>query len=294
MQINRLPLNAMRTFVVAAKHLNINHAAAELCVTHSAVSHQIKMLEDSLNQKLFDRRKRPFCLTPAGEELRTVLSECLEKIQCSINAIELGSISGEVTISCVPGLAANWLVPKLGGFLKENENIVVKLITDYWNLRSRPNDADLAIIYGSAEVPGKRVLRLGQSDYFPVCTPFFLEKVGPIIKPEDIAKHTLLHEYNDITWSRWFASIGLVNIKARQEVYFDGAHLSLSAARAGYGIALGDMPTIIDDLKSGKLVQLFKTNIPATFPYYLIAEPKSTQSASAAKMEEWLLSNYLQ
>jgi len=293
MQINRLPLNAMRTFVVAAKHLNINHAAAELYVTHSAVSHQIKTLEESLNQKLFDRRKRPLRLTPAGEELRTVLSECLEKIQHSVNTIEFGSISGEVTLSCVPGLAANWLVPKLGGFLEEHENIVVKLTTDYWNLRGRPNDADLAITYGSAEAPGKRVLRLGQSDYFPVCTPSFLEKVGPILVPEDIAKHTLLHEYNDVTWSRWFASVGLANTKAVREVYFDGAHLSLSAARSGYGIALGDMPTVIDDLKSGRLVQLFKTNIPATFPYYLIAEPKLIQSSAAAKMEEWLLSNYL-
>lgn len=291
MQQNRLPLHAMRTFAVAARHLNFVKAARELFVTHGAVSHQIRALEDQFGKPLFDRQRRPMRLTPAGEQLLAVVNDCLVRLQRAASAIQDGEIEGELTLSCVPGIASNWLVPNLGRFVAMHSSIGVHVVTEYWQ-RPIADGSDLAVIYGAASHPGKRVVLLGQSEFFPVCSPQLLEVSGPIARPADIARHTLLHEYNDETWSRWFAMAGIDDVAVARRIYFDGAHLSLQAARAGYGIAMGDPATVRDDLRRGTLVRLFDTAVPAAYPYYLIAARRSEQTAAARALEEWLLAEF--
>jgi DNA-binding transcriptional LysR family regulator len=293
MHANRLPLHAMRTFAVAARHLNFVKAAKELFVTHGAVSHQIRMLEEQFGAALFDRQTRPIRLTPAGEQLLAVVNDCLLRLQRAATAIEGGEIEGELTLSCVPGVAANWLVPNLGRFVAMHSNIAVHVVTEHWQRPVLSADrSDLAIIYGAAAHPGKRVVLLGQAEFFPVCSARLIETAGPIETPADIPAHTLLHEYNDETWSRWFAMVGIDDVEIARRIYFDGAHLSLEAARAGYGIAMGDMATVRDDLASGTLVRLFDAAVPAVYPYYLTAARRSDQSAAARALEEWLLAEF--
>lgn len=292
MHRNRLPLHALRAFALAARHRSLISAADELAVTHGAVSHQIRSLEEQLRVTLFDRKKRPMQMTPAGEQLLVVVEECLDRLQRATTAIQSGEIEGELTLSCVPGIASNWLVPSLGEFLSKHANIAVHLVTEYWQHPTVADRCDLAIAYGSAEYPGKRVVLLGQSEYFPVCGPQLLERADAIADPARIMEHTLLHEYSDETWSRWFAAVGIDDVKIARRVYFDGAHLSLQAARAGYGIAMGDLATVRTDLANGTLVRLFQESVPAAFPYYLIAAPRSEQSAAARAMEDWLIERF--
>ena len=292
MHINRLPLHALRTFSVAARHLNMVAAARELFVTHGAVSHQIRSLETQLGKPLFDRSKRPMQLTTAGEQLLRVVNDCLDRLQRSAQAIESGEIEGELTVSCVPGVAANWLVPNLGDFVSQHARIAVHVLTEHWQHPGIAARADLGISYGSAERTGKRVVLLGQAEYYPVCSPKLLEAAGPIRTPHDIAQHTLLHEYSDTTWTRWFATVGMEDVRIARRVHFDGAHLSLQAARAGYGIAMGDLSTVRKDLADGTLVRLFNVAIPAAYPYYLVAAPRAEQSAAAVALEEWLIENF--
>lgn len=292
MQRYRLPLHALRAFASAASHRSLVKAAEELAVTHGAVSHQIRSLEDQLQTQLFDRARRPMTLTPAGEQLLATVDDCLGRLERAAKAITNGEIEGELTVSCVPGIASNWLVPCLGEFLSMHTNIAVHVVTEYWQHPTLADQADLAIAYGSAEHPGKRVVLLGQSDYFPVCSPILIQEVGPIAKPEQILDQTLLHEYSDATWLRWFAVAGLSDAKVARRVYFDGAHLSLQAARAGYGIAMGDPATVRNDLVNGTLVRLFTETVPAAFPYYLIAAPLTQQSAAARALESWILERF--
>ncbi|MFN4140471.1 LysR substrate-binding domain-containing protein [Aestuariivirga sp.] len=289
---SRLPLHALRAFEAAARHRNLVRAAEELGVTHGAVSHQIRALEEALKTQLFDRRHRPISLTTSGEQLLSAVDSAFDRLSRAAGALRAGELEGEITISCVPGLASNWLVPKLGEFLVAHSSIAVHVVTEYWQHPTIADQCDLAIAYGSAEHPGKRVVLLGHSAFFPVCSPTLLAGCAPLQAPEDIADHTLLHEYSDETWSRWFVAAGLKNILARRQVYFDGAHLSLQAARSGYGLAMGDIPTVGDDLIAGSLVQPFTLSVPAAYPYYLIAPPKAEQSAPGRALEEWLIEKF--
>jgi len=288
---NRMPLQAMRTFAIAARHRNFVKAAEELFVTHGAVSHQIRSLERQLGASLFDRSKRPVELTSAGEQLLTVVNDCLLRLQRASEAIQSGQLEGELTVSCVPGIAANWLVPNLGRFVEMHANIAVHVVTEFWQHPSLSDKADLAIIYGPASRSGHRVTLLGQSSFFPVCSPKLLRHEA-IACPADILRHTLLHEHSDETWSRWFTTAGVDNVEASRRIYFDGAHLSLQAARAGYGIAMGDPPTVADDLRAGTLVRLLDISVPAAYPYYLLAERQSQQGPAAGALEAWLLAEF--
>lgn len=286
---NRLPLNALRAFEAAARHRNLVRAAEELAVTHGAVSHQIRALEEQLASPLFDRSQRPMGLTPAGAQLLAAVHDSFERLTRAASAIKSGEIEGEITLSCVPGLAANWLVPRLGEFLSLHANVAVHVLTEYWRHPKMADRADLAIAYGSAEHPGKRVVRLGHAEFFPVCSPTLKRLLG---MPKDLLEQTLLHEYSDEAWSRWFAAAGLAPTGSIRGVYFDSAHLSLEAARAGYGVAMGDLATVRNDLASRRLVRPFRLSVPAAFPYYLIAPPETEQAPAARALEEWLIAEF--
>lgn len=291
-QRSRLPLKALRAFEAAARHRNLLRAADELAVTHGAVSHQIRNLERELKAQLFDRRHRPILLTQAGEQLLAAVHESFERLTRVASAIQNGEIEGEITLSCVPGLAANWLVPRLGRFLSLHANVAVHVVTEYWRHPKIADQSDLAIAYGSAEHPGRRVVRLAHAEFFPVCSPALARRKPPLKRPQDIAGHTLLHEYTDEAWSRWLAAAGQAGLKPARNVYFDGAHLSLEAARAGYGIAMGDLATVRDDLAERRLVRLFAQTVPAAFPYYLVAPPEAEQGAAARALEHWLIAEF--
>jgi LysR family glycine cleavage system transcriptional activator len=289
---SRLPLTALRAFEAAARHRNLVRAADELSVTHGAISHQICSLETELKAPLFDRRRRPILLTQAGEQLLAAVHDSFERLTRVASAIQNGEIEGEITPSCVPGLAANWLVPRLGQFLSLHANVAVHVVTDYWRHPKIADQSDLAIAYGSAEHPVRRVVLLAHAEFFPVCNPALRQRKPPLRRPPDIGAHTLLHEYTDEAWSRWLAAAGLAGLKPARNVYFDGAHLSLEAARAGYGIALGDLATVRDDLAERRLVRLFEQTVPAAFPYYLVAPPEAEQPAAARALEKWLTAEF--
>jgi DNA-binding transcriptional LysR family regulator len=287
-----LPLHALRAFEAAARHAHLGTAGEELGVTYSAISHQIRSLEALLGTALFDRRHRPLKLTPDGEQLLATVVDAFDQLATAADGIQGGGYRGEITISCIPGLAANWLAPILGDFLAIHPRIKIHMLTDYWRRPSTFEEADIAIHYGSAEQPNRRVVRLGHSEFFPVCSPRLLGGIDPIRRPEDLRRYTLLHEYNDESWSRWFAAAGVKSAPDARGVYFDSAHLALQAARAGYGIAMGDTPTVAADLREGRLMQPFLQAVPAVHPYYLITAPLDRIKPIAGALESWLIERF--
>jgi DNA-binding transcriptional LysR family regulator len=112
------------------------------------------------------------------------------------------------------------------------------------------------------------------------------------LRAADLLHHTLLHEYTDETWSRWFAAAGLPDVDTARGLFFDGAHLTLQAAREGCGIAMGDTPTVAQDLADGRLVQLLALSVPAAFPYYLISAPERDASPAVAALERWIIERF--
>ncbi len=286
---NRLPLHALRTFEAAAHHRNLTKAAEELGVTHSAVSHQIKSLEDILRVRLFDRQRRPLVLTAEGEKLLRGVVDAYDRLTQVTGEIGSGDFEGEAKISCVPGLAANWLVPSLGDFIARYAKVQVHVITDYWRHQTTAEEADLRIIYGSAEHPGKRVILLGHCEFFPVCSPRLLSPQTHPRDPAEILRFNLLHEYTSETWLRWFAAAGVPDPDLHRSIFFDSAHLSLQAARSGYGVAMGDTHTVAVDLKEGRLVRLFSTAVPAMHPYYLVTPPLERMKPIIQALEFWIV-----
>ncbi len=130
---------------------------------------------------------------------------------------------------------------------------------------------------------------LGHSEFFPVASPTLLSDRGRALSPSEISEFTLLHEYSTETWSRWFTSNGADFPPDLRSVTFDGAHLSLQAARAGYGIAMGDTVTVKSDLDSGTLMRLSPIAVPAAHPYYMIVSPQKTSHPVAAALQAWLV-----
>ncbi len=292
MKRQRLPLHALRAFEAAARQSNLVRAAEELGVTHSAVSHQLRKLEESLNARLFDRRHKPLRLTQEGEQFLVAVTDAFDRLSRAAGEIQGGVFEGDLTVSCVPGLGANWLVPILGEFLSTYARVRIRIVTEYWHHPSEAEDADLAIAYGSAEHPGKRVVLLGHSEFFPVCSPRLVSDPRSIRDPSDLLGFNLLHEHSDETWSRWFIAAGVDDIGVSRGIFFDSAHLSLQAARAGYGVAMGDTPTVYGDLKEGRLIRLFAEAVPAIHPYYVITPALERMKPAAQTLEAWIIERF--
>jgi len=292
MKRSHLPFNALKAFEAAARLRSLGRAAEELSVTHGAVSHQIKSLENLLGRALLDRRCRPIKPTSAGEQLLVAVGESFDRLSRVTDAIARDELEGELRVSCVPGLASNWLVPSLGAFLASHANIRIHVETEYWREPVMIDRVDLAVAYGSAEHPGSRVVLLGQSEFYPVASPRLIDDRWGLPTPEKIAQSTLLHECTNETWMRWFASVGLTDASAGRGVTFDGAHLSLEAARAGYGIAMADTITVKRDLEERKLIRVSPVAVPAAYPYYLIISPQMMTHPAVQALEAWLIANY--
>jgi len=284
-----LPLHALRGFESTARLGSVSSAAQELGVSHSAISHQIRKLEDILGTALFNRRQRPLGLTVKGRLLLAGVRDSLDGLTRATESVSNEELEGELTVSCVPGLGSNWFVPLLGKFLRSYTGLNVHVRTEFWHQPVAYNQVDLAITYGSAEHVGRRVVRLGQSEFFPVCSP---RNMKGLARPVDLAGLTLLHDHSDETWSRWMFEEGIESLDGHRNVYFDSAHMALEAARMGDGIAMGDHPTVQKDLDEGRLVRLFDHSIPAIHPYYIVTSPSELMKPAARALETWIIAQF--
>jgi LysR family glycine cleavage system transcriptional activator len=284
-----LPLYAFRGFEVTARLGSLAGAAEELGVSYSAISHQIRKLEEILGMDLFDRRHKPLSLTAKGRLLLARVTDSFDSLSRATEDVGDEELEEELTVSCVPALGTNWLIHVLGQFLKSYTRLNVHLITEFWHHPVAHDDVDLAISYGSAEHTGRRVVRLGQSEFFPVCSPRIMNGLA---KPRDLTGMTLLHDYSEETWSRWMLEADFEDFDDRRDIYFDSAHMALVAARAGYGVAMGDRPTIQADLTEGRLVRLFEHSIPAIHPYYIVTPPSEHMKPAAQALEAWIVEQF--
>jgi DNA-binding transcriptional LysR family regulator len=290
---SRLPLRALRAFEAAAESGNLTRAAESLGVTHAAISFQIRLLEEQLGVSLFERRTRPMKLTESGQRLLEGTRGGFDRIAQCINELkDEGEFAGELVIVSVPGLGSNWLTGVLRDYLALFPKVRLRMITSPWHRQHELVMSDLAIIYGSAEQSGRRVTLLGQSEFFPVCSPSLPLAGNRYPEPREMLNFTMIHEFNTDTWSRWLLASGIEPYSGSRSIYFDGAHLTLQAARSGGGIAMGDLPTVASDLREGRLVRLSDVTVPASHPYYVTTPPADRLKPAAKALEELVLSRF--
>jgi len=295
-QIRRLPsLNALRAFWAAARHRSFAAAAEELYVTASAVSLQIRQLEDELDFKLFERTPKGLVLTPQGTRLLPGINQAFEHLKGTIASIDNSEPGrASLSISVAPSFATKWLLPRLGGFLERHPDLEVDVKANIELTNFAKDEVDLAIRYGSGNYPGLSVELLLEDRMFPVCSPELLMRYGQRNPMRVFNEAPLLHDVSADrdpavpSWKMWLKASGLEEIDWRKGPRFNQPALALDAALAGLGIALAPAFLVDADLAAGRLVRLARDELKGDFAYYLVHPEDKAQLPALQQFKNWL------
>ena len=238
------PLNAVKAFEAAARHLSFTRAAEELFVTQAAVSHQIKALEDFLGLKLFRRKNRSLLLTEEGQSYFLDIKDIFTQLSDATDRLLARSAVGSLTVSMSPSFAIQWLVPRLAKFSEKNPDIDVRIKAVDAEFSALSDDVDVAIYYGQGNWPGLRADKLRNEVLIPVCSPMLLNGPKPLEKPADLKYHTLLHDMSRHDWQAWFRQCGVTDVNVNQGPIFSHSSLVLQAAAHGQGVAPTSRPGV--------------------------------------------------
>ncbi|MCB1378516.1 MAG: transcriptional regulator GcvA [Notoacmeibacter sp.] len=285
------PLNALKCLEAAARSQSFSKAADELHVTQSAVSHQIRQLEDWFGLSLFDRKGRQTVPTAKGEELARALAEAFDIMAVACKRVAQSDAGQAITIAALPSIATIWLIPRLSRFFAEHPQVAVKVVYAFHDQRLDFEDIDIAILWGTGDWEGCQASRLLEGSTVAVCNAGFLDKEGPFDSPQALLGKPLLHDTNRLGWQSWMRSSGLKNAGPARGPIFQDFNLLRAAALAGQGVALCPRSLIVDDLASGRLIQIFDTTVMKDRAYYMV-EPAETQhrhSAALATVKAWLI-----
>jgi LysR family transcriptional regulator, glycine cleavage system transcriptional activator len=288
----RLPsLNGLRAFEAAARHLSFTRAASELNVTQTAISHQIRRLEEELGVRLFVRQNRALQLTPEARDYLPGIRAAFNDLTLATDRLLQRGDNNVLTISTLASLAAKWLLPRLSAFQEAHPGIDVRITTSTSLIDFKSGDVDAAIRYGRGHWPGVRADWLIADQLFPVCSPALLAGKKPLRKPEDLADHVLLHSIagNDDDWRLWLTAAGLpANLSKQPGVTFDLAFMTVQAAIDGIGVAIGRTSYVEADIAKGRLVVPFKITLPADAGFYLVSPAGKSDPPKLRAFREWL------
>lgn len=279
---------AIRAFEAAARHLSFKDAAAELSVTHSAVSHQIKLLEEFLGVSLFRRETRGVSLTPEGASYLAKVSEALVQLASATREVREQRVAGPLYISSTPALADRWLVPRLNDFRRCHPDIELHISTSLENVSFTHDGVDVAIRFGQHTSGDLYAEPFLEATRFPVASPDLLAGEMPLHRPEDLHDYILLHDETVDAWQQWFECAGVQVEKADTGPRFAHCNLTLRAAVEGQGVALAYSALVLEDLASGRLVRLFNIELPSKVIYSFVCPKSSLNQPRVAAFKEWL------
>ena len=288
----RLPsLNGLRAFEAAARHLSFTVAASELHVTQTAISHQIRRLEQELGIRLFVRQNRALALTPEARDYLPGVRAAFNDLRLATDRLLRKDDDHVLTISTLASLAAKWLLPRLSSFQEAHPGIDVRITTSTALVDFRAGDVDAAIRYGRGHWPGLRADWLMADQLFPVCSPALLTGNRPLRCPEDLRDHVLLHTSNIYTddWRLWLTAAGLpANLSTHPGITFDLILMTVQAAIDGIGVAMGRTSYVEADVAKGRLVVPFKITLPADAGFYLVSPEAGADSPKLRAFRQWL------
>jgi len=303
------PLNALKAFEAAARHLSVKKAAVELNVTPAAVSHQIRTLEEYLDIQLFHRYNRALELTDAARACLPKLREGFDCLAQAVERLRTHTSGGMLTVSAAPSFAARWLMPRLHRFIAAHHEIDVRVsarmrrvsvdgkidVAERATIETWLDDSDVAILYGHGHYPDLDVHRLLSLTITPICSPKLLTGEHPLRTPEDLKHHMLLHDdtgdmYDgESFWEVWLEAAGVTGNDAKRGARFSHAVLAFEAAIDAVGV-VASMPSLAaEELASGKLVMPFDLKVPLASAYYLVCEPHAKTRPAVAAFRDWLI-----
>ena len=287
------PLDLLVGFESAARHLSFTKAGEELFLTQSAVSRQIKELEDQLGVALFQRRHRALALTEAGHQFYAAAAQALSTMRSATERLRAQTGRKALAVTTTHSFAALWLIPRLAGFTRDHPGVDVRITADIKMVDLERDGMDLALRHGPAALAGPGAIRLFGEKVFPVCSPKLLKKT-PLQKPADLKNHVLL-SYDDpdvrhpwLHWKTWLEVERLVDLKPAGTLSFSGYEQIIPAAVAGHGVALGRSPLVKDLLSDGQLVAPFKSQADPARAYFAIVSKNAASRPEVADFVEWL------
>lgn len=294
MQSDSINMDALRTFNLSAKLLNFTHVAQELNLTQSAVSQQIRLLEERLGTALFIRKSRSLALTAKGHILYAGTSKAFIEINQAIKNLSLSDVS--LQMSCLPSLALQWLMPRLSEFYRQQPHISVKLKAEFQKLDidvMTSDNIDIGIRFAPEETSAVYTEKMMDEYLIPVATPEYLVRHPEFAKGESIKDIVLLHDGMPwvgaeafIEWKTWMAQVKPEWIPHLSGIQFNLSSLAISAALNHQGVAIGRTALIYDDLMSGRLVNIFNIPVKAPAEYLLVCS--QPQDPRIAVFIQWL------
>ena len=279
------PMQALRAFEAAARERSLTRAAESLHVTHGAISHQIKALEEDLGVRLVERAGRGIRLTDEGERFATRVRAAFAELASAVQEMAQRANPRRLRVSCTPSFGARWLLPRIGRFIAANKDIDLDISATNALVDFVRDDMDVAIRYGFGHWPGLASEHLADDAFFPVCSPRIPGGVPK--RPEDLARYTLLRA-DDEFWKPWFDAVGVdLPEPVRGPIFNDSSHL-LQAAADGQGVALARRTLIGKDLRNRVLVRPFAVEVAAPRKFFLVCPPRTQQTAKFGAFRRWL------
>ncbi len=303
------PLNALRAFEAAARHLSFKKAASELSVTPTAVSHQIKSLEEFLDLPLFRRLPRALELTPQGHAMLPKVREGLECFAIAVEYAHAHSADGRLLVIAPSSFATRWLVPRLRRFTLTQPDLNLHIIRSrdtidleqavaapvFDSVDLREDDSQVVIRFGSGVYPGYRVDRMFGSDYIAVCNPKLMQAQTPLREPADLKYHVLLHDDSIAnerarpSWAEWLRLAGVTGVDSSAGPHFSDSGLAFVAAVDGLGIALASKPLVAAAIAEGRLVSPFDIVLEQQYAYYIVTPEAIGNRPAVEALRHWLL-----
>lgn len=279
-------LSALESF---SRHGSVRAAADELCLTRSAVSHQLRLLERELGFSLFSKVGTRIELTARGREYSNDVSSALSAIGESAARNAGRELSGQLTVSCTPGLAANWLSLKIGRFRKQYPDISLSIVIPRKLDDTSDPNSDVFLAFGDGNMEGMNVELLKEVEFTPLVSPVLLNRMSGLSHPKDVLRCELLHLSDHEDWCAWLQEAGIckktVNLAG---TVFADMNLVCAAAISAQGIAMGDELICHEAMETGHLIRPFELAIKSPKSYYLAIPPTKTGFASVMAFRQWV------
>ena len=282
------PLASLRPFEAAARLESFSRAAEELHLTHGAVSHQVRALEEHLGTPLFPRHGKRVSLTSAGRAFAERVRGALGEIAQAADQVRAGRRTNRLTVSVLPSFASRWLMPRLIRFMDAHPKIEVNVIASTSLADFRNDEIDVAIRFGGGPWPPHDCEMFMEDEYFVVASPKLNR--GKLPKaPRDLLAMRIIREDRDY-WRQWFDAVGipLEEAKAARGPLFNDSTYALQAAARGEGIALARRSIVNEDLERGALVRLFDIKVPSRERYWFVCPKETADTAKVKAFKKWV------
>ncbi|GJD49300.1 Glycine cleavage system transcriptional activator [Methylobacterium crusticola] len=288
------PLNAVRAFEAAARHTTFHEAGDELGVSAGAVAQQVKALEAWFGLALFRRLpSRGVALTPAGGRYAAAAGDVLDRLADATARLRRQGQDHVLTVSTTHSFASLWLIPRIGAFRERHRDLDVRIVANNALVDFAHDDSDVAIRHGKGLYPGLRSDLLMHDAVFPVCSPALRDGDPPLRRPQDLARHTLLHDDDPIDldaigWPEWLAAAGVEGVAARRGPRFTHTFMVLQCATAGEGVGLATRVLGGDLLAGTGLVRPFPDEVPSPYSFFVVT-PTDVDPPKVARFRDWLV-----